>query len=201
MAAVAQAGPLATLIFQSNMGLAGYEITQPGTYKVMQDLNMQKAPGITITASNVVLDLNGHTLRGIYQPLQDVIDIGDDVSWNGFAQNVTVKNGTIIGNRGILFRASQNCRITGITFSGFYQQGILDEGWSGGHKIDHCTFMPPAVDTQIAILPVSILLYGSNDEITNNLFKTAQAGVEPILMIDCINGVKISDNAIILPPQ
>ena len=83
-------------------GTCGMEISAPGSYTLQNDiLNCYPASGpiaaITISANDVVLDLNGHTLSGLgtYQ--------GFGVFING-ASNVTVKKGTITNfAQGVLF--------------------------------------------------------------------------------------------------
>jgi hypothetical protein len=86
-----------------------YTIKKPGTYTLAGNLSFSGTTNaITVTASNVVLDLNGHTLTGT----NGYAIFGSGVS------NVTVQNGTINGFfAGIEFESGseellQNLRIS-----------------------------------------------------------------------------------------
>ncbi|MFN2622346.1 MAG: hypothetical protein ABR611_05820 [Chthoniobacterales bacterium] len=71
-----------------------FNITQSGSYYLTKNLNFSAASGnaITITVSNVTLDLMGFTLSSTSAVTEDGIHI------NGGVRNVAVRNGVIAGN-------------------------------------------------------------------------------------------------------
>jgi hypothetical protein len=77
--------------FAITIGSLPYTIKKPGTYTLDRNLSYSGAGdtnAITVTASNVVLDLNGYTLTGTNTTI---------AIFGGGIKNVTVQNGTITG--------------------------------------------------------------------------------------------------------
>lgn len=131
-----------------------YNITQSGEYLFTHQI---LEPGvnaqITISASNVLLDLQGHTL--------EVSDSGEAILVNGFiAQhsaftepntlfgpggksifNVTIQNGTIINHSAgcVLFQFAANCTLKNVLLVSPAKCVFYDENGSGNHIVD-CTF-------------------------------------------------------------
>ena len=70
-------------------GTAPFTISQPGSYYLTGNLSISSSTnGITVTASNVTIDLNGFDLAGSGTS-------GAGVYINGGVSNVTIRNGTI----------------------------------------------------------------------------------------------------------
>lgn len=97
---LAFASPAQAVVFS-----CGDEIASPGTYVLTADVGTAATPcitlwGLLISANNVVLDLNGHTIWGNGNQEND-----DTATWgvyvtsaaSGGGNNATVKNGTITG--------------------------------------------------------------------------------------------------------
>jgi len=96
-----------------------YEITEPGSYVLVTDVQMtQSGACIEITASNVTLDLNGHSIIG--NGANDSIAI----LANGGPDNITIKDGIIQNFANGIF-AGEGSQITGITMNGIEQQGLV----------------------------------------------------------------------------
>ena len=104
-----------------------YTITLPGNYVLSANLTGNAGTLISIVASNVTLDLNGHTI----QSTQSTYGIALHS-----VQNVVVKNGSIRNpitltspeqGGGIYLDRCTQCLITGLSISS-KQEGILDYG-------------------------------------------------------------------------
>lgn len=68
---------------------APFTITEPGSYRVARDLTVgQAVDGITISTSDVTLDLGGHTLDGQGIGVHGIVVPGD-------RKNVVIRNGTL----------------------------------------------------------------------------------------------------------
>lgn len=65
-------------------------ITQPGLYQLQNDLVVSSGVGITVAASDVVIDLNGHSLIGPGTASNTSIGI-----WASNRDRITIRNGTI----------------------------------------------------------------------------------------------------------
>lgn len=103
------AATLATLLFMPAHTRAvtiidhvPYTITAPGKYELQADLTYDgDIDAITVNAADVVIDLNGYTLR--HRPPKDVRGVMI------LAHNVTVQNGTISGfEYGVVMESSQD---------------------------------------------------------------------------------------------
>ena len=100
---------------QHNITECGTEIDQPGKYRLMNDLLDCPAPkaGVLIGASDVTLDLRGHTIS-----CEQIVSMqaGVDVLW---FENVRIRNGTVTGcDGGVVLFYSDNARVTKMSMSG-----------------------------------------------------------------------------------
>ena len=95
-----------------------FTITLPGHYYVTRSLTGATGQsGITVSTSNVSIDLGGFTLTGGTTP-------GSGVSV-GSLRNVTIRNGALRGwNFGILGTGCGNCRVDGVQASSSAATGI-----------------------------------------------------------------------------
>jgi parallel beta-helix repeat protein len=100
-----------------------YAIDTSGTYKVAGSLSSSSS-GITITASNVVLDLNGYTLRGTGPGSTNGVYI------SASCKNVRVKNGQLYawGENGLRCDAPDDCDDDGLDASNCTGNGFLVKG-------------------------------------------------------------------------
>jgi parallel beta-helix repeat protein len=101
-----------------------YTISQPGSYYLTKNLGpaAQDTDGITVTASNVTIDLNGYCLIGAGKAAGTT---GNGIVSSGSPVNITVGNGTI-----------RDWRICGLTLAGATSGRIeglrcLDNGANG----------------------------------------------------------------------
>ena len=86
---------------QSNIGKGGiYTISAPGTYCLAENVTFTFGPAITINASNVTLDLQGHYIDGGSNPVSSAIQLATGVGSN--LHSLTIQNGTIQNLRGLL---------------------------------------------------------------------------------------------------
>jgi len=79
---------------QIDIATLPFTISSSGSYVVVKDLSLstQDTSGITISANNVTIDLNGHTLIG---PGKAVGTSGSGILVNISYSNIAVRNGTI----------------------------------------------------------------------------------------------------------
>jgi len=99
---------------------APFTISTPGSYYLTTNLaGAASGSGITISANNVTLDLNGFTLQGVTSSFEGIY-------LSGTSTNVTVRNGTISGwgDHGVYFgdygNRSQNLVLERLTVSANY---------------------------------------------------------------------------------
>lgn len=105
-----------------------FAITVPGSYVVTADLVSALVPGITIAASDVTIDLDGHDLVGAGAgPGEDCI-----VLLPGF-DNVTVFNGSIHdwGGDGVDLAAGTGHRVSDLTVESCGENGV----WLGADSV------------------------------------------------------------------
>ena len=96
-------------------------ISNPGSYYLTTNINVPSGNGITISANNVTLDLNGFALTGNASP------INSGISFTATHTNVTVRNGTISGwYIGVydIYYSSQNTVLEGLSISSCAANGI-----------------------------------------------------------------------------
>ncbi len=94
-----------------------FTISTPGSYYLVENITTAGG-GITITANDVTLDLNGFTLRG---------GTGDGVLVSGFPKkNIEIRNGTVAGwaDDGIDAAFCQNCRFEDLRLLGNAGTGL-----------------------------------------------------------------------------
>ena len=107
----------------------GTVITQPGKYHVTQDLFCEPdQQGIQIFASDVTLDLKGHTITCDASGEESVgaVWVGNFFDPDLVVDNVWVKNGTVSGcNDGVIFFYGQSGKATKITATGNVGSGIF----------------------------------------------------------------------------
>lgn len=99
-------------------------IAAPGSYYLARDLTgVSGQPGITITASNVTIDLNGFTLRGVAGSFYGIGSLAG-------ANDLTVRNGGVTGwgGSGIDLANANNGLIEGVVASGNRDIGIRSGG-------------------------------------------------------------------------
>lgn len=184
---------------------SGYTISSTGYYVITDNVMFTNLPnstsGITITSSNVVLDLNDKTLQGVFGSSNQ---IGINIT-NG-ATNVTIKNGAlqIWSSRGISIASTavadvyfDNLRFTNC-FSGINttsikriscKNSIFGDGASGSTfngsdwYVENCKFLGTRASPTLTL--------GVNQgRITNCVFTGATAAG---LSLSGCNGVVVSD--------
>jgi parallel beta-helix repeat protein len=106
-----------------------YTIMQPGVYVLASDLTCP-GPAITITADNVVLNLNGNTLTSDSGGGDGVLAEGTDA--NPTLEGLRVENGTVAGfSDGILLDNTPGARVTSVVAQGNADAGIEVDGCAG----------------------------------------------------------------------
>jgi hypothetical protein len=122
-------------------------ISAPGSYYLTTNITVNSGDGITISANNVMLNLNGFTVSSSAQP-----PYGSAILLNGARTNITVLNGFIVGgvtNNGVVYGGSgfsngvsyitapYNVRASGVSVSGCLNCGISLV--QGSTVIESCT--------------------------------------------------------------
>ncbi len=107
----------------------GTVITEPGKYRVTQDLFcLPDQRGIQVFASDVTLDLKGHTITCDTSGDQDVsaVWVGNPSDPDSVVKDVWVKNGTVSGcTDGVIFFYGQSGKVTKITAVSNEDKGIF----------------------------------------------------------------------------
>jgi hypothetical protein len=100
-----------------------YKITQPGSYRLTSNLVVPAtANGIMVTASNVVLDLNGFSISCAGNQLAGITE--DPASATSFT-NVQVRHGTVTGcGTGVYLASTFSSDIEDLTVSNYTKVGI-----------------------------------------------------------------------------
>lgn len=79
---------------------SGFAISQPGSYYLTRDITASPGQfGITVIVSDVTIDLNGFTLRGVVGAF-DAIDLGFQ------NRNITVRNGAVAAWPGVAIKGA-----------------------------------------------------------------------------------------------
>jgi hypothetical protein len=116
-----------------------FTITQSGSYYLTGNLQATGS-GITITASDVTLELEGFTLTGaLDEASSGIFLVGND---SVPIRNVVVRNGTIREfHLGVRVNYGQNCRIEDLNITGNGDRGIYFWSFSGlstGNVVSRC---------------------------------------------------------------
>lgn len=142
-------------------------IDQPGHYRLGSTLNVPAgAVGIKILAANVVLDLNGFTLKGpvfcgTYCPAA-----GQASGVTVHAGNVTVRNGGIVGfDQAGVQLANHSAVLEDLTLSDNYHAGIYRTSMPANPKPD---IMPVVVRRVMAVRNGIAGIYGYGMTIENS---------------------------------
>ncbi len=105
-------------------------ITSPGNYCVVEDLNFNQFGYIEIRSSDVVIDFQGHTLKGpghnatIFDPLS--ARQGIYASNNPGFGNIHIKNGTISGfDNGVYLNSVADTVVENMLFTNITTTGVL----------------------------------------------------------------------------
>jgi len=132
-------------ILQSGAGfylLAPTSISQPGTYKLAQDI----VGTVTISTNNVMFDLNGHKITGATNG--DAIDVSNQTG-------IIIQNGIInSSNNGISINSCQRVNIFNINFTGQSLNGLLLVTGTN-INVNNCNFQAGSVSSQTVGLLVS----------------------------------------------
>ena len=166
---MAMLGSAAAQTYQINS--LPYTISVPGDYQLDRNLQSTSPTLITITADDVTLDLNGHTLSSTSS--QYTIHVKS-------VQNVVIKNGSIRnpvvplspqpGGVGIFLDGSSGCLIKDVSISS-KQEAVLDI--NGGNNL--------IKDCMISVYPslkAAVSLQNTNgDLVEDNLIRCQQYGV------------------------
>ncbi len=134
---ICAAAPAAVLLLVANFALAGPPvavsecgtvITEPGKYRVTQDLFCAPGQnGIWVLASDVTIDLRGHTITcdASGDELVAAVLIGDYPDPAFVFDNVRVKKGTVSGcDDGLVFFNTRSGKVTQMLLSGNPGGGI-----------------------------------------------------------------------------
>jgi hypothetical protein len=154
-----------------------YTISSPGSYALGNDIISHADAKISITASNVVLDLGGHTLQ---------VSSTDECILIGFGPppaptNVTIKNGALINNvAGCIFVSrAVNLVIDHVSATAAGQCAIFDQAGIN-NQIKNCTIssgQPTSPQGPIGCRGPgfgAIELLGCSDLIENNVITSAE---------------------------
>lgn len=113
-------------------------ITQPGSYYLVENITMPSAnTAIRISASDVMIDLNGFTLRG---PGGTPTPLLDGIRMESVQSGVWIRNGMIAGFQGDginLSVASANVRISDVCVTGCGWYGVRVGGIAA--VVERCT--------------------------------------------------------------
>jgi len=112
-----------------------YTISTPGSYYLTTNLNVTTGDAITITASQVTLDLNGFTIASSAGS-----PTGTGILLSGGNTDITILNGHILGTgfaNGI-YPGGSNVRVAGVSVSGCQNYGII-LGTANSTVVESCT--------------------------------------------------------------
>lgn len=155
-------------------GAATFTIASPGSYVLVQDVTMtdNSVPCITVSADNVKIDLNGHTIAGIG-------GTGDGIQFTGSRKGCQVRNGTVtaFGEGGVInigaqavvsdlevsscggagVEAGTGARIQNVTAQGNGSYGIFGGSRSlvqRGISTENCTQADSAAGIQVGFASI-----------------------------------------------
>ena len=124
-----------------------YTISSPGIYYLANNIFSHANAEITISASNVVLDLGGHTLQVSSTDVCIRIQgqaFGPETVWTGSGRgsfNVTIQNGTLVNNVAgcIYIGGGHGCVIDHVSAISVGQCTLMDL-MGANNRISNCTF-------------------------------------------------------------
>lgn len=117
---------LAGTVFASgviDIAYSPYTINQPGSYLIVKNLTTANGNGIAINASNVTIDLNGHTLYGL-----GTAGPGGNGIYSTAGDNITITNGAIRNFNGTGISLTAQAHISKVKIIGCSSQGIVADG-------------------------------------------------------------------------
>lgn len=108
-----------SLIGRTPISSLPFIITQPGSYYLNQSLT--GSSGITVSASNVYIDLNGHALSG------SAGNTSAGIATSAAFHNLTVLNGTVNnwGKEGINYSNSNTCHFENLQLNNNLRDGLF----------------------------------------------------------------------------
>jgi hypothetical protein len=161
-----------------------YTISSPGIYYLASDI-LNGTGKITINASNVVLDLGGHTLQ-VSTPDECVLVQGNSDPGIPSVQNtnVTVQNGVLVNKVASCLNLAftSNCTLEHLVCISAGQTTLLD-GNSTNNRISHCSFtsgkpaLPQGPNWKYGPGYCTIMLVGASDLLEDNIITS------PITMV------------------
>ncbi len=179
-------------------------ITRPGVYQLQNDIVVQSGVALTIAASDVVIDLNGHSLVGPGSANTTSIGI-----WASNRDRITIRNGTIdnffygvylsdsanyVVSRGTYFDQGghiiENVRFYGNTFRAIRVEGVANVIRdniiydTGGSRVYNPTYAA-AIET-----------YGPGTVVKNNIIYNIRGNGYGILVSNLGAGSTIQNNII-----
>jgi hypothetical protein len=169
-----------------------YTISSPGIYFLLHDIISHANAKITITASNVVLDLGGHTIE--VSTTDEIISVGSVFS-SAIPNNIVIKDGALINDLAgcILLVDSKQCVLDHVSATAADQCVLLDE--SGvNNRISHCTFVS-GIPTSL-LGPVgcrgpglaTVELLGCSDLLEDNIITSAKVSAISTVVTGCAAG-------------
>jgi hypothetical protein len=114
-----------------------YTVSTPGSYYLTTNLTVTTGDAITITASQVTLDLNGFTVSSTA-----ATPTGTGILLAGGNADITILNGHILGTgfaNGI-YPGGSNVRVVGVSVSGCQNYGII-LGTANSTVVESCTVL------------------------------------------------------------
>jgi hypothetical protein len=141
-----------------------YAVSAPGVYFLANDIFSKANAKITITASNVLLDLQGRTLQ---------VAATDECIFVDGGSNVTVQNGVLVNTvGGCISLAGRNCVIDHIIATSASVCTFCDQGGTN-NRINHCVFASGTLSqgpaTAHGDAPVTVFLVGCSDLFEDNI--------------------------------
>lgn len=165
-----------------------YTISAPGSYYLTRDLTIASGTAITVSASNVTLDLNGHTLTnsagaGFNYGVSNL---------NGAFSRLRVTGGRIVGGAaGVYFygNASGELRVDHVEIAGATGYGVSLSGTVSG------LIMPVVESVQVIGTGGNIginLGYAAGGRVSGNVVQGSSDGID---LAGC-RGVLVQDNTV-----
>lgn len=158
-----------------------YTISSPGIYYLANNILSTLNAKITITASNVVLDLGGHKLQ--VSSIDDCVSV--DGSGSSPATNVTIQNGALVNKvaQCIFLAFGTGCVIDHVSATSAGQCTLYDTLGSG-NRISNCVFTSGTLQNgpmaHYGPAPATVYLAGTGDLLDNNII-TSVAGHSAII--------------------